>query len=193
MRRTFEPHKIATFDTHAIRADQLAIPSGERTLVAEALFRAIGRRPGLRVERRGLSVVVFPDLSVVKSSNFQVGDTKAVDILAGTFRSGIRWTEACSVRIDYRLDRLWLLINPLVKGFDITDDTPQEAIEQSLEFVRERLARRRNKHVNAIIDGWAKLIAGDAKSLRLRTFDISDGYDGDFEIMRVSGFSGRAG
>jgi len=43
-----------------------------------------------------------------------------------------------------------------------------------------------------MIDGWAKLIAGDTKSLRLRTFDISDGYDGDFEIMRVSGFSGRA-
>lgn len=26
VRRTFEPHKIATFDTHAIRADRLAIP-----------------------------------------------------------------------------------------------------------------------------------------------------------------------
>ena len=192
VKRTFEPHKITTFDIHAIRADRLAKPSGERNLIADALFRAIGRRPGLRVERKGLGVLVFPDLNVVKSSTFQTGDTKAVDTLAGTLRSGIRWTEACSLRIDYRLDRLWLLIDPLVKRFDITDDTPQEAIEQSLEFVRERRASRRNRHANAMIDGWAKLIAGDAKSLRLRTFDISDGYDGDFEIMRVSGFSGRA-
>lgn len=192
VRRTFEPHKITTFDIQAIRADRLAKPTGERNLVADALFRAIGRRPGLRVERRGLSVLVFPDLSVVKSSTFHVGDTKAVNTLAGTLRSGIRWTEACSLRIDYRLDQLWLLIDPLVKQLDITDDTPKEAVEQSLEFIRERLASRRNKHVNAMIDGWAKLIAGDAKSLRLRTFDISDGYDGDFEIMRVCGFSGRA-
>jgi hypothetical protein len=136
--------------------------------------------------------VVFPDLNVVRSSTFHVGDTKGVDMLAGTFRSGIRWTEACALRIDYRLDRLWLLIDPVVRRFDISEDTPQEAIEQSLEFVRERIASRRNKHVNAMIDGWAKLIAGDDKSLRLRTFEISDGYDGDFEIMRVSGFSGRA-
>ena len=192
VKRTFEPYKITTFDTHAIRADRLARPSGERNLIAEALFRAIDRRPGLRVERRGLSVLVFPDLEIVKSSTFHVNGTKAVDMLAGTLRSGIRWTEACSLRIDYRLDRLWLLIDPLVRRSGLTEDTPPEAIEQSLEFVRQRLAKRHNKQANAMIDGWSKLIAGDAKSLRLRTFEISDGYDGDFEIMRVSGFSGRA-
>jgi hypothetical protein len=161
-------------------------------LVAEALFRAIGQRPGLRVERRGMNVLVFPDPSIVKSSTFHAADTKGIDVLSGTLRSGIQWTEACCLRIDYRLDRLWLLIDPLVKRFDITDDTPRDAIEQSREFVRQRLASRHNKQANAMIDGWARLIAGDGKSLRLRTFDISDGYDGDFEIMRVSGFSGRA-
>jgi hypothetical protein len=191
VKRTFEPHKITSFDTHAITADRLAKQSGERSLVADALFRAIGRQAGLRCERRGTSVLLIPDPSVVTSSAFNVNGTRAVNTISGTLRLGVSWTEACSLRIDYRLDRLWLLIDPLVKR-TIPEGISEEAIEESREFVRERQASRHNKSANAMIDGWARLIAGDAKSLRLRTFEISDGYDGDFEIMRVSGFSGRA-
>lgn len=192
VRRTFEPHKIARFDIHPIRADRLARPSGERSLVADALFRAVGRRPGLCVERQGQSVLVFPDLALVKSNAFQIKDKPVVDQLAGTLRSGIRWIEACSLRIDYRLDRLWLLIEPVVTRFHIPEDASPEAITQSREFVRQRLAARYNKQANAMIDGWSRLIAGNTASLRLRSFEISDGYDGDFEITRVSGFSGRS-
>jgi hypothetical protein len=192
VRRTFEPHNVTEFGIHPITAARLVKPTGERNLIGEALFRAIGRRPGLRVERRGVDVLVFPDLNVVKTSHFQVGDTKPLDMVAGTLRSGIRWTEACSLRIDYRLDRLWLLLEPVVKRSEITEDTPSDAIEQSREFVRQRLANRHNKQANAVIDGWSRLIAGPDKSLRIRTFDISDGYDGDFEITHISAFSGRA-
>ena len=192
VKRTFEPHTITVFDTYAIRADRLTRPSGERSLIADALFRAIGRRPGLRVERRGVGVLAFPDPEVVKPAMFHVGGTKPVYSLAGTLDAGIQWTEACSLHIDYRLDKLWLLIDPFVNRTGITENTPVKDIEQSREFVRERMAKRHNNHANAMVDGWARLIAGDTKSLRLRSFDIVDGYDGDFEIMRVSGFSGRA-
>jgi hypothetical protein len=113
-----------------------------------------------------------------------------VDHISGTVRgTRIAWSEACSIRLDYRLDRLWLLIQPLVKR-TIPEGTSEKDVDLSREFVRERQASRRNKAANAMIDGWSKLIAGDAATLWLRSFDISDGYDGDFEIMRVSGFSG---
>jgi hypothetical protein len=43
-----------------------------------------------------------------------------------------------------------------------------------------------------MIDGWVQLVVGDDATIRLRTFHISDGYDADFEIMRVTAFSGSA-
>jgi hypothetical protein len=161
-------------------------------LIGDALFKALGCRPGLRCERRGSNVLLFPDPAVVKSSVFHVGDTKAIDYISGTVRgTSITWTEACSLRLDYRLDRLWLLMEPLVRR-TIPEGTSEKDVDLSREFVRERQARRRNKADNPMIDGWSRLIAGDASTLRLRSFNISDGYDGDFELMRVSGFSGVA-
>ncbi len=192
VKRTFEPHKITAFDTHAITPERLARPSGERSLIGDALFRALGRRPGLRCDRRGTNILLFPDVSIVKSSAFHVGDTKAVDHVSGTIRgTDIAWSEACSIRLDHRLDRLWLLIDPVVKR-TVPEGTSEEHIDLSREFVRERKACRLNKAANAMIDGWSRLVAGSGATLRLRSFDISDGYDGDFEIMRVSGFSGAA-
>jgi hypothetical protein len=43
-----------------------------------------------------------------------------------------------------------------------------------------------------MLDGWIELIVGSTDSVRLRAFGISDGADADFEIVRTTGFSGRA-
>ena len=126
VRRTFAPYKIKAFDTYPITPERLAKQSGERNLIADALFRALDRRPGLRCERRGTNVLLFPDAGVVKSSMFHVDDTKAVDYISGTVRgTKITWSEACSIRLDYRLDRLWLLIEPIVKR-NIPDETSEK-------------------------------------------------------------------
>jgi hypothetical protein len=48
-----------------------------------------------------------------------------------------------------------------------------------------------NHHANAMLDGWISLIAGGPSAkFRLRSFDIGDGIDAEFELIRVSGFSG---
>ena len=192
VKRTFDPYIIKAFDTHPITPGRLAKPTGERSLIRDALFRALERRPGLSLDRRGGDAVIFPDASIIKPSAFQIGDIKPVDYVSATLRrTGITWSEACSIRLDYRLDRLWLLIDPFVKLI-IPEGTPEAEIDVAREFTRERQARRHNKAANAMINGWSRLIAGEDNTLRLRSFDISDGYDGDFELTRVSGFSGFA-
>jgi hypothetical protein len=192
VKRTFEPHNITRFDTHAITPNRLAKQTGERSLIRDALFQSLGHRPGLRSERRGTSALLLPDAAVIQPSIFNTADAKAVDRIAGTVgATGIAWTEACSIKIDYKLERLWLLIEPLIRR-TIPEGTAAADVDLSREFVRERQARRRNKAANAMLDGWARLIAGNDTTIRMRLFDISDGYDGDFEIMRVTGFSGTA-
>jgi hypothetical protein len=44
-----------------------------------------------------------------------------------------------------------------------------------------------------LLDGWVTLVAGATSTgRRMRAFDIADGIDAEFEVMRVSAFSGKA-
>jgi hypothetical protein len=190
IRRVFEPHKITAFDTHAISPNHLAVPAATRILLTISLFRAVGRRPGLVVERRGPRTFLFPNPSLVTASDFNSQAVKAMDRISGSIgTTGIQWSEVCVLRVDFRLQSLWLLLEPRVV-LSIPDGTADDAVEVAREFVRERWAIRRNKQANAILDGWIKLIVGEGASIRLRAFEISDGHDAEFEIMRVTGFSG---
>ena len=88
-----------------------------------------------------------------------------------------------------RLDRLWLLLEPTIIT-DVPPETVEEHIDAAREFIRERRARRHNRAANAMIDGWITLILGNEPTQRVRAFDIADGIDAEFEILRASGFSG---
>ncbi len=170
----------------------LARESGERAVVRDALFRVLGKRPGLKLARRGPSCLLLPDPTAIPPAIFNTDRAKPVDRVAGLVpKTPINWTEACGLRLDYRLDTLWLLLEPRV-ALDVPDDTPPDQLDLAREFVRERRARRHNRPANALLDGWIRLIVGDAASLRLRTFGIGDGIDAEFELMRVSGFSRAA-
>ena len=191
VRRAFADHHITAFETHAISPNRLRYESGERTLLRDALCRALRQRPGLRVERRGRSTLVIPDPKVVEPRVFNVG-RKTLDRIAGAVpKTSVAWTEACGVRLDWRLEQLWLLLEPRVI-IDVDETTPEQELALAKDFVRERRAIRRNQPANSLLDGWTALIVGQADCIRLRAFGIADGMDADFELSRITAFSGRA-
>lgn len=190
IRKTFEPHKIEGTDTVAIFDTQLKRPSGARNLVQNALMRAVGKRPGLVLQvHKGKFQLATDD--TVPASAFTMGDGTALGTLKGTLAGGIEWIEVCRLRLDYRLDKLWLLCEPRIQLI-VPDTALPEQAEAAREFRRERRAKRRNKDVNALLDAWVKLIAGTTDTIRIKAFSIGDGIDAEFEISRVTGFSGRA-
>ncbi len=192
IRKTFEPFGIRLFDQHPLSAKRLAKEGGERALIRDALFRAIAKRPGLAHERQRNRVRLVPLPGAVSPAVFNSDKVKPVDRVSGIVpQTSVRWSEACGLRIDYRLDQLWLLIEPTL-SVAVEKDTPNEAVELTREFVRERRARRHNRHANVLLDGWISLVVGHERSLRLRTFDIADGIDAGYELLRTSAFSGIA-
>ena len=72
-------------------------------------------------------------------------------------------------------------MNPRIHR-DIPDDVGADAIKQSKEFVRARLAARFNPKANAMLSGWAQLLLGTERTVTLRSFGISDGIDATFEL-----------
>ena len=192
VRTTFEKFDIKGFDTHPLSAGRLVHETGERGLVGAALYRAVGRAPNLRIHRRGRTMVLLPDPACVPAAVFNTDNIRPVDRVSGTVpKTSVAWSEACKLRMDYRLDQLWLLLEPMVMT-EIPDDAPDEVVEAVREFVRDRRARRHNRMANALLDGWISLIFGDEQSVRFRTFDICDGVDAEFELVRTSAFSGQA-
>lgn len=190
IRAAFEPFGIKAFDQHPLSSKKLVREGGERALIRDALFRAIAGRPGVSLERRHSRVRLRPVPGQVQASIFNTDTVKPVDRISGAVpKTDIPWSEACGLRVDYRLDQLWLLIQPTV-ATDLPTDAPDEIVELTREFVRERRARRHNRFANALLDGWISLIVGREPRVRLKTFGIADGIDAEFEILRTSAFSG---
>jgi hypothetical protein len=126
----------------------------------------------------------------VQASIFNTDTVKPVDRVAGVVpKTDIPWSEACGLRVDYRLEQLWLLIEPTIAA-ELPADAPGDIAELTREFVRERRARRHNRFANALLDGWISLIVGSEQRVRLKAFGIADGIDAEFEILRTSAFSG---
>lgn len=192
IRKAFEQFDIKVFDNHPLSARRLVRETGERGLVREALFRAVGQVPDLRLKRRGRTTLLLPDPSRVRAAVFNAGSVKPVDRASGVIgKTSVVWSEACRLRMDYRLDQIWLLLEPMVVT-EVPDDATDDVVEATREFVRARRAQRHNRMANALLDGWLSLIFGGKRSARLRTFDIGDGVDAEFELLRTSAFSGQA-
>ena len=192
VRKAFERFDIKRFDTHPLSDRRLVRETGERGLVREALFRALGRAPDLRLQRRGRSTLLLPDPARVHAAIFNTDNAQPVDQVSGIVpKTSVAWSEACKLRMDYRLDQIWLLLDPMVLT-ELPDDAPDEVVETTRKFVRERRARRHNRMANALLDGWISLIFGSGQSVRLRTFDIGDGVNAEFKLLRTSAFSGQA-
>ena len=190
IRAAFDAFDIKRFEMCSIPDKNLSYESEERRLVRDALTRALGNQPNIEIQRRGWRVFALPNLQTVKPANFRNGNIHPVDALTGIVgNTGIRWTECCGLRVDYKLGRLWLLIDPRIHR-DIPENATTGQVEESKEFVRSRLAGRYNPKVNALLSGWVNLLLGADRTVTLRSFGISDGIDATFEISTITGFSG---
>src|SRR5690606_13278591 len=104
------------FDVYAIHPKRLTRETSERSLLRDALFRSLKSRPGITIEKLNRKVFAIPNPSIVKPSQFHLDKVKPVSRLSGTVGKSkpVRWAEACLLQIDYRLDRLWLLLQPRI-------------------------------------------------------------------------------
>jgi hypothetical protein len=190
IRTAFEAFDIKNYDTRPIADKNLMRETGERGLIRDALMRALSNRPNIQLIRRGRRILALPNLETVAATDFAEGAIKPISSLSGVVgKTSIKWTECCELKLDYQLDRLWLLMMPSVHR-DVPEDASEDDIAQSREFVRKRLTARYNPAVNAVISGWSRLLAGTDRTTTLRSFGISDGVDATFEVSSVTGFSG---
>jgi NAD-dependent SIR2 family protein deacetylase len=189
VRKAFAPHEISEFDVHAIEAHRLRYESAELGLIYSALSHAIARERPLKAERiRGDLIRIERDHSkedVFKPLRAAIGD------LAGTVpTTNLEWAEAAWIRLEYRLGRLWLLIEPTIWVEPTLDD---QVFAETREFIRKRLAGRFNQKWNEMIDAWSQIITNGEQQTEIRAFGIGDGVDATFVVSSITAFSWREG
>lgn len=186
VRRAFHRFGIEGWDVHAIETSRLRNESQEKGLLYDALTLALERERPLLAERgRGGHLVVADQAR--QSHELLAPLKEATGVLGGTVPgTSIAWAEAARIRLDFKLDRLWLLLEPAIW----TERTEDKGLRTSVkEFQRERLAKRYNVTWNAVLNGWVHVMVGPSEEAELRAFGIGDGVDAAFTVGRVSAFS----
>lgn len=163
VKRVFAERSIREFDTLGILDDRVAFESGERSLLRQALFLALSSYSGLELQQRGPRNYFRADRGSFTFDSREL--ESATGRLSGKVsNTDVPWTEACGLRLDFRLGRLWLLLNPYVVT-DLPEDATQEDVAAVKEFVRERRVKRYNQQSNRILDAWVKVMFGNSKDI----------------------------
>jgi len=188
VRKAFHHYNVQSWDVHAIEISRLRYESQEHGLLYDALTTALERERPVVAKRRRTGHIVIVD-QTQQTHELLTPLRSAVGALTGTVpRTTVGWAEAAQLRLDFKLDRLWLLVEPRlwVEG---TDNEGESAAAR--EFRRERLARRYNSTWNTILEAWVHMIVGAAEEGELRAFGIGDGIDASFRIGKITAFSWR--
>jgi NAD-dependent SIR2 family protein deacetylase len=190
VRSTFESFKITEFDLHGLDARRLRNESMELGLLYDAIARALARTHPLigHPGRRGHIMAcdsTRADDDAFKPLRQAVGPINGI-----VPKTQIEWSEAFRFKLEHRLERLWLLLEPSVWIERFDDDASVDAVR---DFRRERLAARYNKNWNALLDAWSHVFTRGADTAEIRAFGIQDGVDAVFRIGKVTAFSARQG
>jgi hypothetical protein len=187
LRKALEPHTITQSDLHTIETHRLRYESGEHGLLAEAVAIALARDRPLLVRRRrlGWALVVDPR----KWNEPQLASLTAVTGRPlGRLPSGAHWAEAVALRLDWHLDRLWLLLDPIIWMSRSNGRRPTA----DMDFVRERRARRYNPQSDALLAAWIGILLGRQETARISAFGGVDGIDATFVIAGTTAYSRRS-
>lgn len=185
-RKVFGSFSIKRLDVFPLEERRLRYESMELGLLYEAVARAFARVRPVIAARRGRSYLLVVDSKQVGDPAYQ--KLKASEgAITGKTRTGIGWADAVRVRLQHRLDRFWLLIEPAI-WLDLPPET--ELDDTSKEFVRSRLAGRFNRKWNDVLEGWLDVLIGPSQEqIDVQTFGISDGIDGKFVVSRGTAFA----
>lgn len=187
--RVFAGLGVSNLGLHSIEVSRLWRETNEMNLLRHALVCGLVKKLPLYADgHRSHSLLRIaeggshdPRLERLKTSVQQVSGTVP--------RTNIPWSEAIRVKLEYKLGRLWFLLEPSVWFGKCATD---EQHYQCNEFVRERMARRYNSQFNSILDAWIEVIVGEGQATTINALNDQPGISAPFTLLKRTGFTRRA-
>jgi hypothetical protein len=179
VRQTFSPFEITEFGEHAIYRSLLPNDSSEHSLLYEALAVALQRERPITRRRVRHGFVMRVDASRALDHRLD-GLRGAVGPISGLIPdTSVMWLEAFNLGIEYRADRILVVIDPTLW----IDQGEDEAANRMAErYVRLRQRERDYACRACIAQGWARVLCANAGTNLVRALGITDGIDATFEL-----------
>lgn len=203
IRKAFSKNKIKSINIHAIDHQKLTYASGEYKLVYDTLLKAISRKTGLSVEAWRDKKYLISSQNITPPEIFNQHVDGAVETVSGTVPgTGVTWRQACRIDIDYKFNKLWVLLSPRVL-LSYPDACSEKERNIAKSFVKETTAPRKHPKTGSytgynliaasILSGWISLLSEKTNTgtIVLPTFGLTDGLDPQFEISVNKVVSGR--
>jgi len=188
VKKAFESHTITEFDLHSIESRRLRYESQELGLLYDAMSLALVRGRPLLLQHGRTAVKIFVNPQKASEQSFAPLKRVAGQITGTIGATRLKWAEAVRIRVEFKLERLWLLIEPTVWSEKTEDITAQDIAK---EFIRNRSVTRYNKQWSDLLDAWSEVLLGKGPDITLKALGITTGIDAEFTIMKQSGFSRR--
>ncbi|MEP0548924.1 MAG: SIR2 family protein [Rhodothermales bacterium] len=186
--KAFGSYKIDHRDLYTIQDHHLKDSYQEHDLLYQALAQAIGRELPVYVRRKGRRRFIVADPAAQNEPSYRPLKKTARSLGGQVPGTKVRWAHAVRIRLDYKSDRLWLLLEPTL-WFESPGDAA--LADRAKEFRRDKLAKLYNSQFNDLIVGWAFLLCGGRGTSKIQAFGIADGVDASFLITSITAFSHR--
>ena len=203
IKKAFSQNDVQRIEIYPIDPNRLEYASEEYKLVFDALCRAIERQTGLTIEDRRDGKYIVADESITPAKIFNRLIDCAMNKVSGAVPStSVVWREACRIDLDYKFNKLWVLLSQRVL-LSLTDEHTETERNKAKSFARERTAPRKqpstgrfvgyNPIAGSILAGWMSILVGSTNSdaVTLSAFGLSDGLDPQFTISNKQVISGR--
>jgi hypothetical protein len=180
-------------------------------LLYDALARAVCRYRPLRVRRRRGSQAVMvngdtdkesPQAREARRSKLSKLQSAYSASLFGKTPQGYPFFEGVELRLEQAADRWWLTFEPTtfvdLPHPERNQDQPESEaaserprfVDPTIDWRRERWAKRYNNVWAAIIEAWADMLAGDgSQSLATTGVSQDEGIDAIFKLSPVTAWS----
>jgi NAD-dependent SIR2 family protein deacetylase len=190
IRTTFNDFGILGMTFQSLEAGRLGFESSELGLIRDAFRHALVARRPLNIRPgRGSDMCTLDDVRATdeeKATLEQVAKGRRGVIP----QTDIRWTEAIRIRLEYRLDKMWCLLEPTIDTKPSLDPITKDKINT---FRKNRSASRYNRQWNELLDCWVNLLVGKSSQMDFVAFNGADGADASFVVLRTTAFSRRSG
>ena len=188
LQRVFAEHKPTGIGLHTIELHRLRRETNELNLLRNALAQAlVGDKVFGQWAGRG-----FHEIRVVsgsESSQHLSPLRSACGTLCGTVPgTSAQWAEAVNIRLDYKIARLWLLMEPTIWVSKAQDDGERFTCG---EFIRERKAKRYNKQSDTLLTAWINVLSPGNGTADVEAFGHLPGVSARFTVGKHTAFSRR--
>lgn len=194
IKKAFNSCNIKSIEDYNIEKETLYEGKQELNLLYQLLTKCFENNLPVKSKYKGNSYYLVIDKTKIKPQVFakwNMGKYEYKEYFYGKIpSSNIEWVQALKLKLEYRYENLWLIIEPRLWVDDETSEL--DTLNTIKTFLNSKLSNRFNVASNQFLDNWIDLLIGKNKNKQLCLYPAITPENSPFFIINgITAYSGR--